>query len=604
MVTADDTTLELYLMSAAQSPAAAIVGRRALLRNDEVCAVFDEMADLLAIAGDNIFRVRAYRRAAQVVRTLPYELSELHGPEDFDELPGIGADLANKIVELLRTGRLRALEKLRSQVPAGLRELLVVPALGPVRVRALYTGLGVRDIEGLRQALADNRLNGLRGFGPTLRARLEKAVSGNTGLGRRLAYSLAAQHAIPLKAYLERLPGVSRVEVAGSYRRGRDTVGDLDVLVCAPDGSLATDAVRRYPDFRELTAAGPTKLSGLLHNGLQVDIRVLGPESFGAALHYFTGSRDHNIHLRQLARDRGLKLSEYGLFRGHRRIAGATEDELFNALDLDWIAPELREDRGEVEAAYAHRLPKLIERCDLLGDLHVHTDDSDGSGSVVQMAAAARANGLRYIAITDHSKYLGVVHGLDAARLAAQIDAIDALNATLKDLVILKGVEVDILEDGRLALPDVVLGRLDLVVASVHSHFELSEAKQTTRILRALERPFISILGHPLGRLLDKRSPCAFDWDRVLSAAHDRPCFLEINSQPERLDLDDVHSQAACDRGVLLSIASDAHTPAQFELLEHGVRQARRGWVTAANVLNARPLDDVRKLLKKTMQSS
>ena len=573
-----------------------------ILHNEEVGAAFDEMADLLAIEGENTFRVRAYRRAAQVVRSLPRELADLGGVEEFDALPGIGSDLAAKIAELLRTGKLKALERLRAAVPVELRELLSLPTLGPVRVRALYTGLGIRDIAGLRKALAAGRLEGLRGFGPTLRAKLSKAVSVDTaGIQRRLLYSVATQYALPLKAFLESVPGVTRVEIAGSYRRGRDTVGDLDVLVCAEKGIIPVGALQRYPDLKELTAAGSTRLAGLLRNDLQFDIRVLGPTSFGAALLYFTGSREHNIRLRQLAQDKGLKLSEYGLFRGPRRLAGATEEEVFEALGLDWIPPELREDRGEISAAREHSLPKLIERADLIGDLHVHTSQSDGTASLQEMVEAARARGLRYIAVTDHSRYVGITRGLDAGRLSAQIDAIDALNAGLKDLVILKGVEVDILEDGRLALPDAILGRLDLVVAAVHTHFDLSAAKQTTRILRALERPCLSILAHPFARLLQERAPLALDSPRVMKAVRERPCYLEINSQPQRLDLDDLHAKAAMEQGILVSIASDAHAVGQFDFLAHGIREARRGWVTAAGVLNARPLARLRPLLKTTM---
>ncbi len=573
------------------------------LHNEDVGAAFDEMADLLAIQGENAFRIRAYRRAAQVVRSLPRELAEMDGAKAFDALPGIGADLAEKITELLATGNMRSLEKLRKQVPKGLRELLALPGLGPVRVRALYTGLNVRGIEDLRRALADGRLSTLRGFGAKIRARLLQSAAENRGGPRRVPFSVATQYARPLKAYLESLPGVTRVEIAGSYRRGRDTVGDLDVLVCARDGSTPIEALNRYDEMQALTAAGTTKASGVLRNGLQVDVRVLAPESFGAGLHYFTGSRDHAIHIRRLAQEKGWKLSEYGLFRGNVRLAGATEEELYSALGLSWIPPELREDRGEIEAAMRHALPRLVERADLQGDLHVHTNASDGRDSIEQMAAAAQSRGLRYMAVTDHSKYLGITHGLDAERLACQMDDIDKYNQTPTGLTILKGAEVDILEDGSLAVADSVLRRLDLVVIAVHSQFGLSKAKQTRRILRALDRPHVSILAHPFGRLLgDGRQPYEFDFERVLTAARERPCYLEINAQPQRLDLDDIHAKAARDAGALLSIASDAHSADQLGFLEDGVRQARRGWVRKQDVLNARPLHRLRALLRNTMR--
>jgi DNA polymerase (family 10) len=572
------------------------------LHNEDIAAAFDEMADLLAIQGENAFRIRAYRGAAQVVRSLARELAEMGGAKAFDALPGIGTDLAGKIEELLETGNIHALEKLRRQVPQGLRELLALPGLGPVRVRSLHTGLKVRGIEDLRHALADGRLAALRGFGPKIRSQLLAATAAKSSEPRRLAFSIATQYARPLKAYLERVAGVMQVEIAGSYRRGRDTVGDLDVVVCAREGATPIKALERYDDLQSLHAAGTTKASGVLRNGLQVDIRVLPPESFGAALHYLTGSRDHAIRVRRLAQKKRLKLSEYGLFRGAKRLAGATEEEVYAALGLPWIPPELRENRGEIEAAEHRALPRLIERTDLQGDLHAHTNASDGNDSLKKMAAAAQARGLRYLAITDHSKYLGITHGLDAGRLARQMDQVDKLNATLTGLTILKGAEVDILEDGSLALADAVLKRLDLVVIAVHSQFGLSEAKQTRRILRALERPYVSILAHPFGRLLGERAPYPLDFERVLSAANQRPCYLEINAQPKRLDLDDIHAKSARDGGALLSIASDAHSTAQFDYLDGGVRQARRGWVTKDDVLNARPLDELCGLLRNTMR--
>jgi DNA polymerase (family 10) len=573
------------------------------MHNEEVASAFDEMADLLAIEGENAFRIRAYRRAAQVIRSLPRELSEMHDAKEFDALPGIGADLARKIMELLATGNLSALELLRRQVPQGVRELLNLPALGPVRVRALFTELNVRGIDDLRLALANGRVSKVRGFGPGIRARMAEALAATpSGPTDRVPFHVATQYAKPLKAFLESVPGVSRVEVAGSYRRGRDTVGDLDVLVCAAEEATPIKSLNRYRDLRTLTASGDTKASGLLRNGLQVDVRVLDPKSYGAALHYFTGSRDHNIHIRRRAQERGYKLSEYGLFRGNKRIAGATEEEVFAALGLPWIPPELREDRGEIEAAERGVLPTLIELGDLRGDLHVHTNASDGSDSLQKMISAAQARRLEYVAITDHSKYVGVTHGLDAERLARQMDAIDSLNEKLSDFAVLKGTEVDILQDGSLALPDSVLRRLDVIVIAVHTQFGLSEAKQTARILRALERPYVSILAHPFGRLLGERAPYPIDFERVLKGVQDRACFLEINAQPLRLDLDDLHAKAARDRKILLSIASDAHSGDQLGFLENGVRQARRAWLTKKDVLNTRSLPELRSLLRRTMR--
>lgn len=568
------------------------------IHNADVADAFDEIGDLLAIEGENPFRIRAYRRAARIVRSLPTELAEMRGPDEYDAIPGIGADLARKIAELIGSGRLEALERLRREVPPQTRELLNLPGLGPVRVRALMSQLKVRNEADLSRALAAGRVVSVPGFGPGLESRLKAALAKRQpGASRRLPLSVAGQYAKPLREYLASLPGVSRVEVAGSFRRGRETVGDLDVLASAASGAKLFAALKRYADLRGLSASGTTKATGVLRNGLQVDVRVVEPRSFGAALHYFTGSKDHNIHLRRLARARDLKLSEYGLFRGARRLAGETEQGLYRALGLSFVPPELREDRGEIEAAGRDALPTLIERSDLKGDLHVHTKASDGVDTLERMVAAARAHRLSYIAITDHSKHLGVVHGLDAERLARQGEAIDALNEKLHGFTVLKGAEVDILEDGRLALPRAALDRLDVVVAAVHDHFGLSEAKQTKRLLRALEGPCVSILAHPSGRLIGERDPYAFDFEQVLDAVRERGGFLEVNGQPSRLDLDDSHVKAAVERGVLLSIASDAHSAVQFANLDGGVRQARRGWARRRDVLNTRTLSEVRALL-------
>ena len=569
------------------------------VHNADIAAAFEEIADLLSIQGANAFRIRAYRRAAQTLRSVPHEITTGVDPAAYASLPGIGADLASKIAELVRTGKLGALLRLRREVPAGARDLLSLPGLGPVHVRTLVSGVQILDRTALRRALAAGRLAGVRGFGPALRARLEQALARPASeTARRLPLSQAAQYAEPLRDFLAAVPGVERAEIVGSYRRGRDTVGDLDVLLCAGAAADPIAALRGYSDLGSLNASGRTKAAGVLRNGLPFDLRIVATESFGAALQYFTGSKEHGIRLRQIAHARGLKLSEYGLFRGKRRLAGRREEDVYAALGLAWVPPELREDRGEVEAAERNALPQLLLRSDLRGDLHVHTRATDGNDSLADMVNAARAAGLSYIAITDHSKHLGIVHGLDAGRLARQCDEIDALNARLRGFTVLKGVEVDILADGSLALPDSVLARLDVVIAAVHSHFDLSEAKQTVRVLRALEHPHVTMLAHPSGRLLGEREPCALDFERLLAAARARSCFLELNGQPQRLDLDDVRVKAAIEHGVLLSLASDAHSVEQFANLHGAVRQARRGWARRADVLNTRPLTELRRLLR------
>ncbi len=571
------------------------------IHNADIAAAFEEIADLLSIQGANAFRIRAYRRAAQMLRSLPHEIAAGTDPAVYASLPGIGADLASKIAELVRTGELDSLNRLRREVPAGARDLLSLPGLGPVHVRTLVSGLRIGDRAALRQALAAGRLAGVRGFGPALRGRLEAALARPASeAARRLPLSQAAQYAEPLRDFLAAVPGVERAEIVGSYRRGRDTVGDLDVLLCAGDAADPIAALRGYADLGALNASGRTKAAGVLRNGLAFDLRVVAAESFGAALQYFTGSKEHGIRLRQIAHARGLKLSEYGLFRGKQRLAGRREEDVYAALGLAWVPPELREDRGEVAAAERNALPQLLLRSELRGDLHVHTRATDGNDSLADMVSAARAAGLSYVAITDHSKHLGIVHGLDAGRLARQCDAIDALNARMRGFTVLKGAEVDILADGSLALPDSVLAQLDLVIVAVHSHFDLSEAKQTARVLRALEHPCVTILAHPSGRLLGEREPYTLDFERLFAAARSRPCYLEVNGQPQRLDLDDVRVKAAIEHGVLLSLASDAHSVEQFANLDGAVRQARRGWARRTDVLNARPLAELRRLLRAT----
>jgi DNA polymerase (family 10) len=572
------------------------------VHNHDIAAMFDEMADLLELQQDNPFRIRAYRRAAQTVRAQPTELrDQMAAGRDLERLPGIGEDLAGKIREIVETGKCRALQKLKRKVPAGLEDLLHLPGLGPARVRQLRRELKVTSLAQLAAAIEKGKLRELRGFGPRMESRLAAALA-NPVTGKRMLRSTARQYAEQLKRYLGKQAGVQELAVAGSYRRGRDTVGDIDLLVVSSKPAAVMQAFTRYDEVREVIAAGDTKSSVRLASGLQVDLRVVERSSYGAALHYFTGSKAHNIHVRRMGQGRGLKINEYGVFRGDRQIAGRTEESVFDSVGLPWIAPELREDRGEIEAALKRQLPQLVERRHLKGDLHVHTAATDGTATIAEMAAAAGEAGLDYIAITDHSRYLGAYRGLDATRLERQLEEIDAFNEAGHAITVLKGMEVDVLEDGSLALPDEVLARLDLVVGAVHSHFKLSRRRQTARLLRAIEHPHFTLLAHPGARLINEREPIAFDLERVVKACTERGCFLELNSQPQRLDLDDAACRVAAAQGVMLSIASDAHRPEDFALLDYGLTQARRGWLEPANVLNALPLKKLRPLLRRTMK--
>lgn len=579
-----------------------IEGAAVVVDNTAIAAAFEEIADLLELQQANPFRVRAYRNAARTLASWPEEMSLWAAQgRDFDELPGIGKDLAAKIAEILQRGTCDQLERLRASFPRGITHLLQIPGLGPRRVHVLYHELGVRTPQELLDAARAGHVQAIPGFGATSERRIAEAVAGYLDRSHRwpLARVDAAVQAV--LAHLRAGPGVEDVVVAGSYRRRRDTVGDIDVLVA---GSRGGNACRRLCDFEHVArvlAQGRTRASVVLRDGLQVDLRVVRPESFGAALVYFTGSKPHNIALRRIAQSRGLKINEYGVYRGTRRIAGKTEASVYATVGLPWIPPELREDHGEIEAARSHALPRLIERDDLRGDLHAHTSASDGADSMEAMAAAAREAGLDYLAITDHSSGLKVAHGLDEKRLLAQMEAIDRLNERLRDIVLLKGIEVEILADGSLDLPDQVLGRLDLVVGAVHSALDLPREQQTARILRAMDHPHFSILAHPNGRLFGTRGSCALDMERIVRHAAERGCFLELNAQPDRLDLFDVQCRQARDAGVAVAIGSDAHRGSDFHWLQLGVDQARRGWLQKDDVLNTLPLTVLRRRLAASM---
>lgn len=573
------------------------------VHNEDIAVIFEEMADLLEIEEANPFRVRAYRNAARTLRGLGREVGELLAEgQDLTELPGIGKDLAGKIAEILSTGTTTAIQELHREVPASLEDLLKIPGLGPKRVRLLYEKLNISGLKELERAAKSGRLRELSGFGAKTEQRiLERLGSQRVTKKKRFLRTIAQQYATPLVDYLKKVDGVTRLEVAGSYRRGRDTVGDLDILVVAKRGSPVMARFAAYDEVAEVVSKGTTRAAVILKSGLQVDLRVVPRESFGAALHYFTGSKAHNIQVRRLAQQRGLKVNEYGVFRGDKRVAGVTEDSVFKSVGLPLIAPALREGRGEIEAAAKGKLPQLVELKDLQGDLHAHTDATDGHASLEAMVAAARAKGLRYLAITDHSKHLTVARGLDRRRLLQQLEAIDALNEQLRGFKVLKGIEVDILEDGGLDLPDAVLAQLDLVIGAVHSQFGLSRAKQTTRILRAMDHKYFSILAHPSGRLLLERDAYDVDMPRVIDAARQRGCFLELNAQPLRLDLDDTYCKLAAETGVLVSINSDAHREQDLDHLTGGIHQAQRGWLTPKDVLNTRSLRELSTLLRATM---
>lgn len=572
------------------------------MENAEIARLFRELADLLEIEGANPFRVRAYRTAARTVETHPDALADLarHHPDRLTDLPGVGEDLAAKIVEIVTTRRLAALEEAGQRLPSGLTALMRLPGLGPKRVRQLYDGLGIRTPQDLAAALAAGRVKALRGFGPRTESRLRAALEAHREKERRFPLAVASQYGEALLQWVREAPGVTEAEIAGSFRRRKDTVGDLDILVTARNAHSAVSHFVDYPEVEEILAQGPTRASIRLRAGLQVDLRVLEKDSYGAGLYYFTGSKSHNIAVRQLARGHGLKVNEYGVWRGKSRIAGRSEQEVVRALNLPLIPPELREDRGELEAALAGRLPRLIDLKDLRGDLQCHTTASDGRDTLADMAEAATAIGHQYLAITDHTPALRVTGGLDREGFRRQRTAIERFNAKSRGLTLLAGAEVDILADGSLDLDDDTLWSLDLVVASVHTALALPRREQTRRVVAVLRHPAVDILGHPTARLLTERPGIQLDMDAVFHAAADHGVILEVNAQPDRLDLDDLASQAAIRHGLQLAVSTDAHATAELGFLRWGVDQARRGWATAEDVVNTRALPALLPLLHRS----
>lgn len=566
------------------------------VQNAEVAAMFDQAAELLEIEGENQFRVRAYRRAARTVEGLPQSIKSLLATgRDLSELPGIGKDLAGKIAEIVETGHFPLLDTLKKKLPGELGEMAALPGLGPKRLKLLHDRLKVNTFDDLRRIIKTGRLHRIKGFGPTIEQKLSAALE-KPVTEKRFRISVAEAEAEALVSFLR---GSGRVVVAGSYRRRRDTVGDLDLVVTAAHAAAVGDELVGYENVAEVLAHGGTRTTVVLRSGLQVDARAVPEQSYGAALLYFTGSKAHNIALRAIAVHRGWKLNEYGLFSGKWRIAGLTEEEIYKKLGLAYIPPEMREDRGEIALAQANGLPALVTRADIRGDLHVHSDWTDGTASIEAMVKAAQAQGYQYIALTDHSRRVAMTHGLDPARLNKQSREIDRINAGLRGLTILKGIEVDILKDGSLDLPDTSLAKLDIVVAAVHSFFDLPREAQTDRVIKAIGNPHVSIIAHPTGRLIGQREPYEIDMERVIAAAHAMGCHLEINAQPERLDLSDLHIHAAKQAGVRLAISTDAHSTNSFQYIRFGVDQARRGWLTADDVINTRSLAELRKMLKR-----
>jgi DNA polymerase (family 10) len=581
--------------------------------NQRIANVFQEIGDILEIQDANRFRILAYQKAAQTIANLGEELSDIYmrDPKELEKVPGIGKDLAAKIVELIEKGKCTYHEELIKKFDRGILDMLRVRGVGPKKVKLFYSELRINSISALRDAAEKGLLRDLPRMGEKSEKEILEAIDEFEKHSERMAYSDALHEALALIAYMKKCRDVKRIEYAGSLRRKRDTIGDLDILVVSVRPEKVMNHFVKYENVSKVIARGDTKTSLLLDMGAQVDLRVIKEKSFGAAWHYFTGSKEHNVAIRDMAKKKGLKVNEYGVFRvarggGRGRekyLAGKTEEEVYKSVGLPYIEPELRENRGELEAAKKRKLPDLIELKDLRGDLHTHSSWSDGSEEIEDVARAYIKAGFEYIALTDHSPAVRVAHGLTPERFAMQWDEIDELNAEFArkgiKFRILKGTECDIMPDGTMDLPDRVLKKMDIVVAAVHSKFNLSEREQTARVIKAFKNPYVKIWGHPSSRLINQREPYAVDMGKAISAAVKNHVALEINSQPDRLDLFDYYCRLAKEKGAKFTVDSDSHHHSQIAFLEYGVGVARRGWLEADDVLNTRSLAKVLDYWKK-----
>ncbi len=573
------------------------------MQNAEIARLLTDVADLLEISAGNPFKVRAYRNAARTVADHPDPIAELVSRGEFDltDLPGIGGGIAKEITTLVNTGTLPQRQQLVATLPAGLLELLRIPGLGPKRVKLFHEQLKVNSVADLKDALEKGNIAKLPGFGPKLLEKIREGVSNTaTTAQKRMVLHEAEQYARAIVEYLKAGGGggIDEIDVAGSFRRRKETIGDLDIVVSCRNPA---DVIARFAKFSEVTqvaSQGETRSTVLLSSGLQVDLRVVEPAAFGAAMQYFTGSQAHNIELRKIAQAKQLKLNEYGVFRGSKCISGRTEQEVYAALGLDWIPPEMRENRGEIALAKEHKLPKLVTLEEIHGDLQMHTDASDGKATLTEMIDAARALGHAYIAITDHSPRTSMA-GQSPAEIRAQWKAIDRLNKGTRGLRVLKSVEMDILESGKLDLPDDLLAEADYVVATIHYGLKQSERQLTDRLLGAIESRWVDAIGHPTGRILPNRPSYPLDFDVVAKAAANAKCLLEINGS-ERLDLPDTLAAAAKSHGVQFVLSTDAHNTRELGFMRFAVAVARRAWLTAADILNTRPLPEFLKGLRRS----
>ncbi|MGM0689062.1 MAG: DNA polymerase/3'-5' exonuclease PolX [Bacillota bacterium] len=570
------------------------------VHNKDIAEVFNKIANLLEIKGANQFRIRAYRDAARTIENLSKTAADMvKQDQDLSELSGIGKDLADKVETIVETGTHPLLEDLKKEIPEELSRLMKLKGMGPKKIKAIFNTLGVKTADDLREAAETHKIQEISGFGEITERNILEELDRWHGEQKRYSLSVADQMIKPYYEYLKEVKKVKSLEIVGSYRRRKETVGDIDILATGKHGCNIMELFITYEDVGKVLSKGNTRSTVILKSGLQVDLRVVPQVAFGAAMHYFTGSKAHNIACRKIAVNKKFKLNEYGLFKGDNRIAGRTEKEVYANLDLPYIQPELRENRGEIEAGQKGELPELIAPDDLRGDLHVHTKATDGRNSLEEMVEAAQKKDYEYLAITDHSKKVSVARGLDIKRLRKQMEEIDSLQDKFKDIRILKSIEVDILKDGSLDLPDDILKELDLTVCSVHYNLSLSREKQTERILKAMDNPYMNILGHPSGRMINKREPLELDMEKIMQAAAERNICFEINSDPARLDLNDVYCKLGKDIGIKMVISTDAHSVENLDLIRFGISQARRGWLEKDDVLNTLSLKKLKKELRR-----
>lgn len=565
--------------------------------NSEVAAILYEIGEILTIKDDR-FRSRAYLLAAQRITSLTEDIKKVKDRGELDKIPGVGKSIAATITEVLDTGESKVLEELRELLPPGVRQLMELEGVGPKNAMRLVEELKLSSIDDLEKAAKDGKVRELKGFGEKKEQNILQSISDYRNRQTRFLLGAILPIVDDILAWMRESPTVLRADVAGSYRRKRETIGDLDLLVASNDPDDTSKRFVEMPPVERVVSHGSTKSTVFLKGHLQVDCRVVPPEAYGAALQYFTGSKDHNVKLRTIGVKLGYKLNEYGLFRREddRLVASETEKEIYGALGMDYVEPELRENRGEIEAAMEHKLPKLIELSEVRSDLHCHSNWSEGTMTIKQIVEKAKGLGLSYVAITDHSKSLGIAHGLDEERLKEQGKEIDAINDELEGFTVIKGIECDIKADGSMDLTDSSLADLDIVVASIHSGFKNDEETMTNRMISAIHNEHVHIIGHPTGRIIQKRKPYPLNLDKVIEEAASQHVALEINAYPERLDLDDVSSRKTMEAGALLSIGTDAHALNQMEFLPLGVTVARRGWLTTKDVANTRTAKELLRL--------